>query len=105
MASLLPGVTEGFTLVSATTTGPIGGGTLVGIVPDAATYLFVVQPIAAGDPAHWSTGTPGVWPAVPFVVPAPTLSVLAGQHWDMVIVGFGPGYNLLQTSNVQRLNW
>jgi len=100
-----PGMTEGFTLVTAVTAGPPGSGPVFGIWPDATMFSVINTPAAVGNPLHFIAGIPGVYPDVPFGVPPGTLSFLAGQVWDAVVVGLGPGLTYLNHTNVARLNW
>jgi len=108
LGALAPGIVEGYTLLSSTTTGAQGAGPLFGIYPDLLTFSSLSNtPAGFGDPLHWiaSPSIPGIWPAAPFQLPAGTLSFLAGQRWDAVVVAFGPNFNPIQTSCVSRINW
>ena len=99
------GVTEGFTLVTASPVGGPNSGPLLGIWPDATTISAVASPAGAGNPLHFVTGVPGVYPDAPFAVPAGTLSFLGGQVWDTVVVGLAPGFVYVNRTGVLRLNW
>jgi hypothetical protein len=100
-----PGMTEGFTLVTSTTVGNAGTGPVFGIWPDGTTFQGIAEPAAVGNPLHFIAGFPGIYPDAPFIVPPGTLSFLAGQVWDAVVVGLGPGLTYIKHTNVVRLNW
>jgi hypothetical protein len=96
---------EGFTFISATPAPFVGGGPLLGIIPDALTWPILSLPPSVGNPLHFLVGIPGVYPDVPFVVPAGSLSFLAGQTYEMVTMLLGPGLTWAGRSDVQRLVW
>jgi hypothetical protein len=97
-------VSDGYTLVTSTTVGGPGSGPFFGIVPDGVTFSVIAQPAAPGNPLHFVV-TPGLYPSAPFIVPPGTLSFLAGQVWDAVVVGLAPGLVYVNRTNVARLNW
>lgn len=96
---------EGFTFISGTPSPLVGAGPLLGIVPDALTWPILSMPASPGNPLHFTLGTPGVYPDVPFVVPAGTLTFLSGQTYDMVTMMLAPGFVWAGRSSVQRLVW
>ena len=98
-------VSEGFTLVTASTMGGVGSGPFFGIWPDGVTFSGIGSPAAVGNPLHFVAGVPGVYPDAPFAVPAGTLSFLGGQVWDAVVVGLAPGLVYINRTNAVRLNW
>ncbi len=99
------GQTEGYTLVTLDTSTPVGQGPLVGIVPDALTFSIFSTPAAPGNPLHWISGFPGLFPDSPLVLPAGTLSSLAGQTWRFVDISFGLGFTYLGRTNVVQVTW
>jgi hypothetical protein len=85
LGGLAPGIVEGYTLLSSTTTGAQGAGPLFGIYPDLLTFSGALNtPAGYGDPLHWiaSPAIPGIWPAAPFQLPPGNFSFLAGQTRD-----------------------
>jgi hypothetical protein len=96
---------EGFTLVTSSPIGPPNSGPFFGIWPDNQTWGFIATPAGAGNPLHFTVGTPGVFPLAPFSVGPGTLSFLAGQTWDAVVVAAAPGLTYLAHTNVVRLPW
>jgi hypothetical protein len=100
-----PATTEGFTLVTFDTTGAIGTGPAFGIWPDPTTYAILQEPGFAGNPLHWTTGTPGLFPATPLYVSPGTLSFLSGQSWRLVAVAFAPSFTYVKHTNVVQVDW
>lgn len=100
-----PTAVEGFTFISGTPSPVFGGGPLLGIIPDALTWPILSVPASPGNPLHFTLGTPGVYPDVPFVLPVGTLSFLAGQTYDMTTMMLAPGFVWAGRSAVQRLVW
>lgn len=101
-------IVEGYTLLSSTQVGNAGSGPLFGLWPDALTFAAIpTTPAVVGDPLHWvaNHGIPGVWPLAPLQFPSPSLAFLAGQTWDVVLVGFGPNFTPAERSCVARLVW
>jgi hypothetical protein len=96
--------TEGFLLVTADATQPLGSGPAFGIRPDAMTWDLLVNPspLFPGNPLHFAMGAPGYFPTVPFVVSPGILSFLGGQTWDAVVITLGPGFVFTGASNVAR---
>ena len=99
-----PTATQGFTLVSFTPAAVVGSGPMFGILPDGLTWPIFSMPAAAGNPLHYLL-TPGVYPEVPFGVPAGVLSAFAGVTADFVQVGFTPAYSLVFVSNCDRITF
>ena len=105
LVNLPAAVSEGYTLVTSTTMAGVGSGPFFGIWPDGVTFSVISTPAAIGNPLHFVAGVPGLYPDVPFAVPAGTLSFLGGQVWDAVVVGLAPGLVYVNRTNVLRLNW
>jgi hypothetical protein len=99
------GISEGYTFVSATTTTAPGFGPAFGIVPDALTFPILFIPAAPGNPIHFQTGFPGLYPDAPLVVGPGALSIFAGQTFDFVVAVFDSSLNYVGRSNVQRVTW
>ncbi|MFN9755539.1 MAG: S8 family serine peptidase [Planctomycetota bacterium] len=96
------GWTDGFTLLSFTTTRGEGFGRFFGLEDDGLTALGFASPAAPGNVFHF-TNTPGVYPAAPVVFPDPSLiSFLAGIKLDAVMMLWNGG-NLVAVSNVDRI--
>lgn len=106
VANVPPGTLEGWTFFSTTTTTPVGGGAIFGITPDAATFaIFTLAPVAQpGNVLHWTPPAPGLFPAIPFTLPAGAMTPFAGQVWDFLAIAIG-GAGLTPTFNVSRVAW
>ncbi len=102
---LPPAASEGYILVSTTTTGYPNTGPVFGIVPDAVTWSGINSPGFPGNPLHYLTGFPGYFPSVPFVVGPGSLSFLVGQTWDFVGIYFAPGFQYIGRSCVSRVTF
>jgi hypothetical protein len=107
ISNIGPTVTEGYLLISALTSNPIGSGPALGLWPDATTWSILLDPSPAlpGNPLHFAVGFPGLFPSTPFIVPPGSLSFLAGTSWDVVglMIGVGPSY--AGRTNLVRVNW
>ena len=102
-----PPATEGFTLVSATVTQPVGSVPILGIAPDALTIqlAFVLNPLPLpGNPLHWAP-TPGLFPDVPFALPASNVASLSGMTLDFVAVTFDSTGKINGVSTVHRITF
>ena len=101
-----PGAGQGYLFVSGTTILPVGAGPMLGLLPDGLTWSILSEPLVAGSPLHFPIGVVGVFPDVPFVVPSPALSFLAGQSWDFAAMFLSPnGASYIGRSNVVRVAW
>ncbi len=102
-----PLVSEGYMLLSAATTQPVGSGPLFGIWPDGLTWGNFASPASYGNPVHFLAYSPplGVaFPDTPISVPPGTLSFLAGQTWDVGYALLASGAYLGKTP-VVRIAW
>lgn len=98
------GAVGGYTLVSTDTSWAVGTGPLFGIVPSAATWSLLGTPSGLGNPLHFPiVAGAGVYPNAPFTVAPGTLSVLAGQSWDFVVVLYGSGGAYVGRSAARRV--
>lgn len=96
------GAVQGWTLASLATSGPVGTGPFVGLVPDSLTVSFITNPGFPGNPIHFIV-FPGFYPDTgALIFPAPLFAALAGFSMDAVMVYFGASGNLLHVSNVSR---
>jgi hypothetical protein len=98
---------QGYTLISADVSQPVNSGPILGIVPDALTLQIALYlaPIAqSGNPLHW-LATPGLFPDVPFVIPAPAVSALSGLTWDFVTVTLDTGILINGISTADRISF
>jgi PKD repeat protein len=101
-----PGSFAGYTLLSATTSFPVGTGFVLGIHWDALTQLSLIWPIGVGDPVHFLVGVPGAFPEVPFTLPAGTMWALGfppGFSLDLVQLYLTPAGTYVLHTNVARL--
>lgn len=107
ITGLPPTCAEGFTLLSTTTTNPVGTGLTLGLEADLVTLLGVfAYPVAqAGNLFHWAPTNPALYPFNPSVVPAGTLSAFAGQTWDLVALALDLNGVGITASNVARITW
>ena len=79
---------RGFTLASLDG-GPLpefGTAPVFGIWPDTLTWQILTSSPSLGDPLHWQYPSSPFFPDAPIVFPAGTLSILAGQTWNVVSV-------------------
>ena len=94
--------TTGYTLVSLSTPGPVGGGPFIGLYPDPVTIAFLLTPALPGNLLHFvvngvnypDNGGTSFGPGA--------LSGLAGLSMDAVEVLLDIGQNLVFISNVSR---
>lgn len=101
-----PTAGEGYLFVSATTILPVGAGPMLGLLPDGLTWSILSEPLVAGSPLHFPIGVVGVFPDVPFAVPSPALSFLAGQTWDFAAMLLNSSTaTYVGRSNVVRVVW
>lgn len=107
LSAVGPTIQEGYTLISTTTSGPLGAGGFLGLAPDFVTFTFLQTPPSIGNPLHWvaAPGVPGVYPNATFVLPAGTLSAFSGSAWDFVSVAFSPGLTTVELSCLQRVTF
>jgi hypothetical protein len=64
----------------------------------------VTTPASVGNLLHWVL-TPGIFPNVPLIVPAPTLVGLVGITVDFVQVDLTPAQTIANVSNVDRITF
>ena len=94
--------TRGYTLFSFDTSGPVGGGPLVGLQAEPITIEILMLPPDPGYPLHFTLPAgPAQYPNVPLEFPAGSLAAFAGAEMDMVIL-FYDLTGQFDTSNVVR---
>lgn len=76
---------EGFTLLSGIVNNSVGSGFMLGIVPEAFTWSIFSIPYAPGNPYHFRTTDPGVFPQSPFQVGPGAVSGISGVTADFVL--------------------
>ncbi len=105
-----PGTAQGYTLLSLATAAPVGTGWFGGITFDPLTLACLQTPASVGNPLHYFTGVPGLYPgttaSAPLALPPGTLSGIfpSGTTLDLVQAMFDGVGNLLGLSNVVRAN-
>ncbi len=107
LSGIPAGTTEGWLLVSTTTTSCATYGPVFGILPDLVTWQILFgNPVASpGNPLHWVAGVSSpLFPAEPFVVPAAVAGAVAGQAWDFSAMTMGAS-GIPGAWNVQRYVW
>jgi len=103
LGNLSPTATEGWTLLSADTSGTAGAGPFFGLRPDATTWLLLGQPLFDGNPFHFPVPSAfGAFPTGAFAAPPGSVSGLAGLSFDIAVVLVRPGYAYDSRSNVVR---
>jgi hypothetical protein len=100
-----PSAVEGLMLLSSYTLLSVGSGPVFGLWPDGLTWAFINTPLGPGNPLHFPLVPAFVFPYVPLAAPPGTLSILAGQVWDVVAVMLGPGTTYVGQSNIVRVAW
>jgi hypothetical protein len=107
LTMISPAAASGFTLISADTAATLGSGPVLGIYPDLTTWSILIEiPVAPGNPLHFLTGYPGLFPDAPLNVAPGTLSFLSGQTWDFVaLLTDASGFGYVGRSNVVRVVW
>jgi hypothetical protein len=102
-----PGAASAITLMSVTTTLPVGQGAFAGISYDFLTLTTLQWPIGLGDPVRTVVnGTPGFFPEAPFVLPAPGLQLVgfpAGLAVDLVQIYLTATNEFVLVTNVVRV--
>lgn len=101
-----PGAASAITLMSITTNLAVGEGAFAGISFDFLTQTALQWPLGLGDPVRTVVnGTPGFFPEVPFVLPAPGLQLVgfpAGLQVDFVQVYLTATNDFVLVTNVVR---
>lgn len=107
LGMLSAGAVRGWTIVSQDTSGGAGAGPLLGIRPDAVSWsLFSTMPMADGNPFHFPVPSPtGQFPNAPFVLPAGSVSHLAGLSMDFVCLLVDGNTSYAGHSNVVRMTF
>ncbi len=106
----VPGVGQGYTLLSLNTSAPIGAGWFGGITFDTLTLACLQTPMGPGNPLHYQTGFAGLYPGTstpaPLILPSGTLTPFfpTGTVLDLVQAHFDTNGNLIGMSNVVRAN-
>jgi PKD repeat protein len=104
-----PALAFGYTFMSFNTLGTLGAGSFVGITFDAVSQLTLTWPLGPGDPLRWfMTGTPGVYPEIPFTLPPLTMYFLGfapGLTVDFVQLYTDAGNNYLVHTNAARVTF
>lgn len=97
-----PTTTEGWTLLSFNVVAPVGTGPVLGGTPDQTTLLLVQTfPVASpGNIVHWTWPVTGLWPSVPFTIPAGALPT--GTLMDFVAVALDGSLNVVGATPVVR---
>jgi hypothetical protein len=75
---------EGYTLVTTQTWLPVDQGPLFGIIPEPLTWSVLGIPYTPGNPFHFRTTDPGLFPDAPFVLPPGGAAGLSGMTLDFV---------------------
>jgi hypothetical protein len=104
-ANIPPNAVSGLTLISLTPTFPASSGPVFGIWPDPLVWNIAFTPPTPGGLFAWTANLPGLFPTVPLVLPAGTMTPFSGMTWDFVGLAFGPGQNLLGATNVAQVTW
>ncbi len=99
-----PTAATGYLLISFATTSPVNTGPLLHLVPDATTWSILASPASTGDILHWNV-TPGLFPTVPLIIPAGSLSFLAGVSADFVQLDLSPSMGFLSLSTARRVTF
>jgi len=103
----MPAMTsEGFTLLSFDTSGPVGLGPVFGIYPDPLTWQVATSPPAPTNPLHFvAPFVPGNYPLAPFTYPPGALTSFTGMSLDGQVVALDAGFNVLGATAVSRLTF
>ena len=101
------GATEGWLLLSLDTQQPRGSGPLLGLVPDAITFLFFFStPLQDGNPLHFPIPSQfGLFPNSQFYLPTGTVPFTPGMVVDFSVLLVGPGFTYVGTSGVVRVTF
>lgn len=96
---------QGFTLLSLDTSLPAGQGSLLGIKADALTLACLTSPPFAGNVLHWTLPAPGLYPSVPFALPAGAVPFAPGTKIDVRVAAFEAGGANLTATNLVRVTF
>lgn len=105
--AISPTATQGVTLLTVNTAGPLGQGAIFGIEPSPATWYFLfTSPLQDGSPFSFPVPSSlGLWPNIPFALPNGAVAPLVGATMDFVVVLFKPGMSYDSKSNVARITF
>lgn len=94
LSMLTAGATEGWTLLTSDISGPVGGGPILGLRPDAVTWSLLSIPLIDGNPFHFPVPSAfGFFPNTPFNLGPGAVSALTGQTFDFAcFLLSGPAY-------------
>ena len=106
VTNLPAGATQGFTLASFDTSGPVNQGPALGLYPDLITLTLLGQPAIAGSPWHFPLpAPPAVYPAAPLVFPTGTLGFPPSTSLDVTVVVLDATYSILEVTQAQRVTF
>ncbi len=107
LTNINPSATEGWLLLSLDTLQPAGSGPLLGLVPDAITFLlFFSTPLQDGNPLHFPVPSLfGLFPNSQFYLPTGTVPFTLGMVIDFSVLLVGPGFTYVGTSGVVRVTF
>jgi serine protease AprX len=104
LVNIPTGTTEGYCVFSHATAGILGQGPLAGLYPDILSFACLTSPLAAGNPFHFPVPASGLFPEIPFDLPAGALPFPAGSRTDGIAVLRLAGGTFRSTS-VTRVTW
>ena len=105
LSNLSAGYTEGWTILSLTTNGVLGHGSVCGLEFDSLSAATLGVPVALGNPVHFkATSNANLFPNKPYSFAAGTFSILKGFQMDAVSV-LVDNAGILACSNVARVKF
>ncbi len=96
---------QGFTLLSLDTALPAGQGSLLGLRADTLTLACLTAPAFAGNLLHWTLPASGLFPTVPFALPAGAVPFAPGTKIDVRVAAFEAGGANLTATNLVRVTF
>lgn len=105
LTAISPTAIGGYTIVSTLSNQPTGSGPMFGLFPELVTFEIFSYAYQPGNPFHFRTSDPGLYPQVPINYPPGTVFHLTGATMDFVVLLYNASGSLDSTSNLVRFSF